>query len=129
MIEEVTMRSILPFLTLAALVLAMPAVRAQDAQVYTSADGVTMPVPVTQVRPQYTAAAMDRHIEGTVLLECVVAADGMVGDVKVTESLDSMYGLDAQAVEALRQWTFKPGSKDGKAVAVRVHITMKFTLQ
>ena len=75
-----------------------------------------------QVKAGYTAAAMDAHIEGTVLLDAVVLADGKVGDVKVTQSLDTEYGLDTQAVEAIKQWLFKAGTKDGKPVAVRVAI-------
>ena len=47
----------------------------------------------------------------------------------VTQSLDKEYGLDTQAVEAVEQWLFKPGIKDGKAVAVRVTIEMVFTLK
>ena len=40
-----------------------------------------------------------------------------------------MYGLDTQAVEAVRQWLFKPGTKEGKPVAVRVALEMTFTLK
>jgi len=92
-------------------------------------DGVTLPVVVRSVKPGYTAAAMDAHIEGKVLLDVVVLDDGKVGDVKVSESLDMEYGLDTQAVEAARQWLFKPGMKDGKPVAVRVTLEMRFTLK
>jgi hypothetical protein len=53
----------------------------------------------------------------------------LLGDVTVDESLDKVYGLDDQAVKAATQWTFRPGTKDGMAVAVRVHIEMRFTLK
>jgi len=46
----------------------------------------------------------------------------------VVRSLDPTFGLDAQAVIAARQWIFKPGTKDGQPVAVRVMIEMTFTL-
>jgi periplasmic protein TonB len=98
-------------------------------QIFTSKDDVTLPVPVREVKPGYTAAAMDARIEGKVLLDVVVLDDGKVGEVTVTESLDKEYGLDTQAVEATRQWLFKPGTKDGKPVAVRVVIEMTFTLK
>jgi periplasmic protein TonB len=98
-------------------------------QVYSPGDGVSLPVVVTRVAPQYTPAAMEARIEGTVLLDCVVLADGMVGDVSVSRSLDPMLGLDQEAVKAAKQWTFKPGTKDGKPVAVRVQIESTFTLK
>ena len=98
-------------------------------QIFTSKDNVTLPVPVRSVKPGYTAAAMDAHIEGKVVLDVVVLDDGKVGEVAVTESLDKEYGLDTQAVEATKQWLFKPGMKDGKPVAVRVAMEMVFTLK
>mgnify|MGYP003509931133 FL=1 len=52
-----------------------------------------------------------------------------VGDVEVSESLDKVYGLDEAAIQALKQWRFDPGTKDGKPVAVRVEVEMSFTLK
>jgi periplasmic protein TonB len=98
-------------------------------EVFSTKDGVMLPSPVRTVKAGYTAAAMDAHIEGTVVMDAVVLADGKVGEVTITRSLDKEYGLDTQAVEAIKQWLFKPGTKDGKAVAVRVAIEMTFTLK
>jgi TonB family protein len=47
----------------------------------------------------------------------------------VTRSLDTTYGLDAEAVKAVKQWVFDPGTKDGKAVPVLVQIEMSFSLK
>ena len=99
------------------------------AQVYRSQDGVTLPVPVKQVKPDYTAAAQEARIQGRVVLETVVQTDGSVGEVKVVQSLDAETGLDAQAVGAMRQWQFRPGTKEGKPVAVLVNVEMTFTLK
>jgi TonB family protein len=101
----------------------------QDPIIYAPGDGVSLPQVVKQVKAEYTAEASQNRIEGTVGLDTVVRADGTVGDVKVTESLDTIYGLDANAVKAMKQWVFKPGMKDGKAVAVRVHVVMNYTLK
>ena len=98
-------------------------------EVFTPKDGATLPVPVREVKAGYTAAAMEARIEGTVAMEVVVLADGKVGEFKVTRSLDTEYGLDTQAVEAIKQWLFKPGTKEGKPVAVRVAIEVTFTLK
>jgi TonB family protein len=110
-----------------ALAAALTAVAAQE--VFTPGDGVTLPTPTRSVKPGYTAAAMDARIEGKVGLSVVVLDDGKVGEVRVTQSLDMEYGLDTQAAEAAKQWLFKPGTKDGKPVAVRVTIEMTFTLK
>jgi TonB family protein len=104
------------------------AVAAQQ-PIYEPGNGVSLPSVVKQVRAQYTQEGRDAHIEGTVVLSTVVLADGSVGDVNVTRSLDTTYGLDAEAVKAMKQWEFKPGMKDGKAVAVRVSVNMTFTLK
>ena len=90
--------------------------------------GVSLPTVVTQVNPSYTPQALANRITGTVRMAAVVSADGTVGDVTVVQSLDTVYGLDAQAVLAAKQWIFNPGMKDGKAVAVRVTIEMTFSL-
>lgn len=95
--------------------------------VYKPGDGVSAPVLVKEVKPQYTARAKDAKIQGTVLLECVVETDGSVGDVKVTKSLDE--DLDLEAVKAVRQWRFEPGKKGGKAVRVQITLEMTFTLR
>jgi periplasmic protein TonB len=91
--------------------------------------GVTMPEVLSEVKPRYTDSAKAERIEGNVMLEAVVKEDGSVGDVKVVKSLDEKHGLDAEAIKALKQWRFKPGMKDGKAVAVLVEVEMTFTLK
>jgi protein TonB len=96
--------------------------------VYEAGAGVSVPTVVRRVNPVYTAAAITARIQGSVLMSVVVLADGTVGDVSVTRSLDTVFGLDAEAVKAAKQWLFNPGTKDGMAVAVRVTIEMTFTL-
>jgi len=97
------------------------------AGVYKPGDGVSAPVMVKEVRPQYNPEAMRAKIEGSVTLECVVQIDGAVGEVHVTKSLDP--GLDEEAIKAVKQWRFEPGTKDGKPVPVRITLEMTFTLR
>jgi protein TonB len=82
-----------------------------------------------EVKPAYAAEAIQNRIQGSVLLSAVVLSDGTVGEVTIIRSLDTTFGLDAQAVLATKQWLFTPGMKDGLAVAVRVTIEMTFTLR
>ena len=90
---------------------------------------ITLPIVASEVKPKYTAAAMQAKIEGSIFMNIVVLASGRVGDVTVIKSLDQEHGLDQQAVDAARQWTFKPGTKDGQAVNVEVTLEMTFTLR
>jgi len=112
-----------------ALALGAAVVHAQDEVVYRAGNGVSEPQLVKSVTPQYTSEAMRHKITGAAVLEAVVNPDGTVGDVTVTTSLDREYGLDDSCVRALKQWTFKPGMKDGKSVAVRVDVTMTFAMK
>jgi len=81
-----------------------------------------------EVKADYTREARDAGIQGTVVLDTEVLADGTVGDVQVARSLDTKYGLDDQAVKAVKQWIFYPGTVDGKPVTVRVDIEIEFRL-
>lgn len=92
-------------------------------------NGVTLPVVVREIKPQYTAEAMRAKVQGTVLLECVVLPDGTVGPVEVVRSLDASFGLDQEAVKAAKQWRFRPGTRLGEPVAVLVTIELTFTLR
>ena len=92
-------------------------------------NGVTAPRVVKSVPPRYTPEAMRARIEGVVVLGAVVQQDGTVGEIAIVRSLDSMYGLDEQAIAALKQWKFEPGTKQGKAVAVRVNVELAFNLR
>lgn len=103
--------------------------QAQPERVYKPGSGVTLPSVVKEVKPVYTAEALQQKIQGSVWLAIVVLANGTVGDVTVTRSLDEKYGLDQEAIKAARQWIFKPGTKDGKSVPVQVTLELTFTLK
>jgi periplasmic protein TonB len=124
--EGGSVRSILTVAALSVVVLAGTAL-AQD-KVYEIGNGVKSPVLIKDVQPNYTGGAMRRKVEGVVEMQAVVLADGTVADdVKITRSLDDE--LDQEAIKAVKQWQFKPGTKDGTPVAVQVNIEMSFTLK
>lgn len=63
------------------------------------------------------------------LLEASVLENGAVGLVRVVRSVDKVYGLDAKAIEAGRAWRFRPGTYQGRPVAVKVLVELIFTLR
>jgi TonB family protein len=89
-------------------------------------DGVTAPRIVHSVSPEYSDKARVYRVQGTVVLRLVVTSSGDPVMIRVTKALGS--GLDEKAVEAVRQWKFKPGTKDGKPVAVEVGAEVEFHL-
>jgi TonB family protein len=93
------------------------------------ATGIEPPQVLSEVRPAYTKDAMDRKIQGVVLLRVVVLKDGTVTDIQVIRSLDSVFGLDQEAIKAARQWHFVPGTRNGVPVNVRVGLEMTFELK
>ena len=98
-------------------------------QVYEPGNGTTMPIIVKEVKPhEHGRRRRTGKIQGSVLLRAVVLENGHIGDsVEVLKSLDA--DLDQQAVAALKQWEFKPGTRDGKPVAVRISCELTFTLK
>lgn len=94
----------------------------------TPGSAVTSPRVTREVKPKYTASAMAARIQGIVVLEAVVMPNGKVGNVEVIRSLDSVHGLDQEAIKTVKKWKFEPGKKGGKAVPVLITIEMSFTL-
>ena len=92
-------------------------------------NNVAPPRLLREVKPQYTAEAMRAKVQGTVWLEVVVLPDGTVGDVRITKSLDPVFGLDQQAMDAARQWRFAPGTRFGEPVPVLVGLELYFNLR
>ena len=60
-------------------------------------------------------------------MRAIVLEDDTVGDVEAVTSLNE--DLDQEAVKAMKLWEFRPGTREGKPVAVRVHVEMTFTLK
>jgi TonB family protein len=55
--------------------------------------------------------------------------DGSVGNVQITKSLDSNFGLDKEAIKTVKLWRFEPGRRLGQPVPVLIVIEMTFTLR
>jgi protein TonB len=100
-----------------------------DGDAYQLGSGVIGPRLIKETKPAYTADAMRAKIQGLVLLDAIVLPDGSVGRVRVVRSLDKTFGLDGEAVAAVKRWRFLPGTVAGRAVPVLVNIELTFTLR
>ena len=80
---------------------------------------------IHDVAPQYPPEAGRARIEGTVVLMAVIGTDGSVKDVGVESGLPI---LAQAAIDAVKQWRYKPYMKDGQPVEVDSRITINFTL-
>ena len=96
---------------------------------YRPGNGVMSPVVIHEEKPQYTSEAMRMKVQGIVEVEAIVMPDGTVGQVQIVRSLDDRYGLDQKAIEAVKLWRFRPGTRMGKPVPVLVNIELTFTLR
>jgi TonB family protein len=96
--------------------------------VYRVGNGVSPPVPVYKPEPEYSEEARKAKYSGEVTLSIIIGTDGLVrkDSIQVVHSLG--LGLDEQAIKAVSQWRFKPGTKDGKPVAVQAQIAVNFRL-
>jgi TonB family protein len=117
---------------------AEPAVAASDAVQQAAARendgaGATQPASsptannylLARVEPEYPEAARQQHIEGPVVLDVLVGADGLVRELSVISGDPQ---LAKAATDAVRQWRFNPHQLKGKAVEFETQITVNFAL-
>lgn len=76
--------------------------------------------------PSYTSKAEEERIFGAVFLKVVFSANGQIENIQVIAGLP--YGLTEQAIKAAKKIKFVPAMKDGKPVAVWMHLEYNFTL-
>ena len=88
--------------------------------------GVSAPVLLYKKEPEYSEEARKAKYQGTVVLYVEVDPSGKAVNMRVVRSLG--LGLDEKAMEAVKAWKFKPGSKDGKPVTVAATIEVNFRL-
>jgi TonB family protein len=88
--------------------------------------GVTSPLLISKVEPQYSEVAKMAKVQGSVLVMMVVGVDGNARSIELIRGVG--LGLDEKAVEALLQWKFRPATKDGQIVPVTANVEINFRL-
>lgn len=78
------------------------------------------------VKPAYPRIAQQSRVQGIVILECTISAQGQVTDVRVLRSIPL---LDQAAIDAVKQWVYEPTLLNGVPVPVIMTVTVNFKLK
>lgn len=97
--------------------------------IYELTDGISAPIPLEMAKPEYTPLAKRAKVQGAVRVRCVLPPSGRCTDVVVVRSLDTLFGLDDEAVRAVRHWRFQPATLDGSPVSTRIDMEVRFALR
>ncbi len=98
----------------------------QDQSVHRIGGGVSPPVLVFSVEPEFSEKARKAKVGGNVLVNLYVDTNGNPIHVRVIRSVGM--GLDEQAVEAVRQYKFRPAMENGKPVLVELNVEVNFQI-
>jgi len=85
---------------------------------------VRPPLRVKEVAPVYPAIAQSARVQGDVVIEATIDEAGKVADARVVKSVPL---LDQAALDAVRQWEYRPSLLNGVPTAVVMTVTVKFT--
>jgi TonB family protein len=96
------------------------------AGVYRIGGAVKAPKLLEKVEPEYSEVARAAKISGTEILSVQIGPDGLAHKIRVVRGLG--LGLDENGVDAVSQWRFEPGTKDGQPVTVLATIEINFRL-
>ena len=94
--------------------------------IYKVGGDVRPPTVVSMVNPEFTEAARKKGISGNVQVALIVDEKGVPKDIRVVHGLG--LGLDEKAVEAVRGYRFKPATKDGVPVPVKIFVNVNFQI-
>src|SRR5262245_60651324 len=93
---------------------------ALDERAFTTAD---LPEPIRRIAPDSALAMKPGRAQGTVVLSVNVRKDGTAEEPRVMRSVP---GLDRAAIDAVRNWTWKPGRQNGKPLDLEVAVPVRF---
>jgi TonB family protein len=94
--------------------------------VYRVGRGISAPQAITTPDPEYTEEARRAKTQGTCVLSLIVDGAGRPRNIHVVRGLG--FGLDAKAIDAVKQWVFSPALKDGRPVDVQISVEVAFKL-
>jgi len=87
---------------------------------------VTQSMSVSKVQPVYPPDARAARVQGSVVMAAIIAKDGSVQSLRVVSSASPL--LEQAALDAVKQWKYRPYILNGNPVVVDTQITVNFTL-
>jgi len=90
--------------------------------------GVVEPVLIHRVNPEYPPIAQRAGIAGEVTAQILVGVDGRVEEIRNVEASNTGVGFERSAEDAVRQWRYRPATKNGVKVRVWIRIKINLTL-
>ena len=91
--------------------------------------GVTVPILINEVRPSYPPMAKKLRAQGMVTLNILVGIDGNVEDIKILNVSRTGIGFEKSAEKAVRQWRYKPATKNGVRVRMWLPVRVPFKMR
>ena len=85
---------------------------------------VSAPGPLRKIDPKYPPTLINDHVEGEVVLYAVIRRDGSVDSIQLVRGVDDQ--LDANAMQALSQWKFRPATKQGTPIELEAIVHIPF---
>jgi protein TonB len=106
--------------------LTAPSIRSQPSLVKVNiSQGVSQGLLIKRVQPRYPQSALAMHLQGAVQLGAMIDKEGKIVNLQVLKG-DAM--LARAAMDAVRQWRYKPYYLDGVPVDIETQITVNFRL-
>jgi len=90
----------------------------------TASSDVSAPGPLRKIDPKYPPTLIKERVEGEVVLYAVIRRDGSIDSIQLVRGIDEK--LDANAMEALSQWKFRPATKQGTPVELEAIVHIPF---
>jgi len=90
----------------------------------TDSSEVSAPGPLRKIDPKYPPTLINEHVEGEVVLYAVIRSDGSVDSIQLVRGIDEQ--LDANAMQALSQWKFRPATKQGTPIELEAIVHIPF---
>ena len=100
--------------------------RTSSNTVHQVGEDVSAPAVLQKVDPEYTDEGRAAQLSGTVVVSTEIGPDGLAHNTRILRALG--LGLDESAIDAISQWRFRPGVKDGQPVTVAATIEVNFRL-